>query len=39
MTIALFPYNIVYKIVGSTVLVLAILHHRRNPAELIKRTG
>lgn len=32
-----FPYNIIYKIIGSEVLVLAVFHHSRNPAELLKR--
>jgi plasmid stabilization system protein ParE len=32
-----FPYNIIYKLLDQVVLVLAILHQRRNPAELIKR--
>jgi plasmid stabilization system protein ParE len=31
-----FPYSI-YKIVNSTVLALAVFHHSRNPAELLKR--
>src|SRR5260221_14650203 len=32
-----FPYSIIYKIVDSTILVLALFHHSRNPAELVKR--
>lgn len=33
LTVDPFPYKIIYKIYGQTVLVLALLHHRRNPAE------
>jgi toxin ParE1/3/4 len=32
-----FPYKIIYKLLDRVVLVLAILHQRRNPAEIIKR--
>lgn len=32
-----FPYSIIYKITGATVLVLAVFHQGRNPAELLKR--
>lgn len=32
-----FPYSIIYKIIDSTVLVLAVFHQGRNPAEILKR--
>ena len=32
-----FPFSIIYKIADSTVLVLAVFHQTRNPAELLKR--
>lgn len=37
LTIDPFPYSIIYKIDHQKVLILAILHQRRNPAELLKR--
>jgi plasmid stabilization system protein ParE len=32
-----FPYKIVFKIYADKVVVLAVFHTSRNPAELIKR--
>jgi toxin ParE1/3/4 len=32
-----FPYNIIYKLINTTVIVLAVFHTSRNPAEIIKR--
>lgn len=32
-----FPFNIIYKIMGSVVLVLAVLHHSKNSDKLKKR--
>jgi plasmid stabilization system protein ParE len=37
ITIGPFPYNIIYKIIGSKVLVLAVFHQSRNTEELLKR--
>lgn len=32
-----FPYKIVYKLLDQVVLILAIFHQCRNPAELMRR--
>lgn len=32
-----FPFNIIYRIVGSQIQVIAIFHHSRNPNEWRKR--
>ena len=37
ITIDPFPYNIIYKIIGSRVLVLAVFHQSRNTEELLKK--
>lgn len=37
IVVDLFPYNIIYKIIDSKVLVLAVFHQGRNPAEILKR--
>ena len=33
-----FPYSIIYKIYDSTIAILAVFHHSRNPVEILKRT-
>ena len=32
-----FPFNIIYKVTGSQIHVIAIFHHSRNPKEWRKR--
>ena len=34
-----FPFSLVFRARGDELLVVAVFHHRRNPAELIQRTG
>ncbi len=34
-----FPYSLIYRVSGDELLVIAVFHHRRNPAKLPQRTG
>ena len=34
-----FPFSLVYRVRGDEFLVVAVFHHRRNPARLTGRTG
>lgn len=33
-----FPYSLVYRVRGDEFLVVAVFHHRRDPAQLVRRT-
>lgn len=35
--INIFPYNIIYRIVGFHIQIIAVFHHSRNPKEWKKR--
>ncbi len=34
-----FPFSLIYRVRGDEFLVIAVFHHRRNPARLVRRTG
>ena len=34
-----FPFSLVYRVRGDEFLVIAVFHHRRDPAQLPGRTG
>ncbi len=34
-----FPFSLVFRVRGDEFLVLAVFHHRRDPAKLARRTG
>lgn len=34
-----FPFSLIYRVRGDEFLIVAVLHHRRDPSKLTKRTG
>ena len=34
-----FPFSLIFRVRGTELLVIAVFHHRRNPAQLTQRTG
>lgn len=32
-----FPFKIVYKVIASDIIVIAVFHHKRDPEKIIKR--
>ncbi len=34
-----FPFSVVYRVRGDEFLVIAVFHHRRDPAKLTRRAG
>lgn len=34
-----FPFSLVFRVRRDELLVIAVFHHRRNPSQLIQRTG